>query len=367
MPAIAVAFDTTYGTVQSVLTVYLFGFAGAQLVYGPLSDRFGRRPVLLVGLLLYIAGTLTCLFAPIVEVMIAGRLVQAIGGCSGMIMARAIVRDVYDREGSATTLASVLTAAALGPMVAPLIGGYLQAWFGWQANFMVLLAAGIGILIACWFLLNETLGERRPMASPIDMVLDFAKLMRFPSFWGYTCQPAFNAAVFFAFVGGAPYVLVEILGRPPQEFGLYMLSVPGMFVAGNFACRRLTPLIGSERMIQLACVGSLIGVAGLAALLWTNYLETWALFAPMSWIALINGFSQANSVSGVISIDPSRAGAAAGLSGFLHVTMGAMAALIVGNLLSDSATPMLLLMIGLTILSPVAYILGVLVFGQPTR
>ena len=215
MPAIAVAFDTTYGTVQLVLTVYLFGFAGAQLVYGPLSDRFGRRPVLLVGLLLYITGTLTCLFAPIVEVMIAGRLVQAIGGCSGMIMARAIVRDVYDREGSATTLASVLTAAALGPMVAPLIGGYLQAWFGWQANFMVLLAAGIGILIACWFLLNETLGERRPMASPIDMVLDFAKLMRFPSFWGYTCQPAFNAAVFFAFVGGAPYVLVEILGRPP--------------------------------------------------------------------------------------------------------------------------------------------------------
>ena len=299
--------------------------------------------------------------------MIAGRLAQAVGGCSGMILARAIVRDVYDREGSATTLASVLTAAALGPMVAPLVGGYLQAWFGWQANFIVLLATGIGILTACWFFLNETLAERRPLASPIDMALDFAKLMRIPSFWGYTFQPAFNAAVFFTFVGGAPYVLVEILGRPPEEFGLYMLSVPGMFVAGNFTCRRLTPSVGSERMIQVACCGNAIGVAAIAMVLWTMYLETWALFAPMSWIAFTNGFSQANSVSGVISIDPSRAGAAAGLSGFLHVTTSALAALIVGNLLSDSATPMLLLMMGLAILSPVAYILGVRVFGQPPR
>jgi DHA1 family bicyclomycin/chloramphenicol resistance-like MFS transporter len=154
LPGLQIIFDTNYATVQLTLTLYFFAFAGAQLIYGPLSDRFGRRPVLLAGMALYVGGGVICLSASTIEVLIGGRIVQGIGGCAGFVLARAIVRDLYEREKAASMLAYVTMAMVVVPMMAPGIGGYLDLWFGWWASFFLVVTYGIVVTVAAILVLQ---------------------------------------------------------------------------------------------------------------------------------------------------------------------------------------------------------------------
>lgn len=344
MPGIQRAFHTDYATVQLTLTLYLIGFAVAQLLYGPLSDRFGRRPVLLAGQGVYLAGSLLCLIAPGIGALITGRVVQAVGACAGMVVARAIIQDIYKSEKAAPMLAYVHSAMAAAPMIGPSIGGLLEVWFGWQASFVLIAVLGAGVLATSVNFLHEThWGEARAMGT-VDMMVGFGHLLRRPVFCGHAFQVAFTSSVFFAFVGGVPYVMVDLMGRPPSEYGFYFTAIPALFMAGSFFTGWVSVRVGSDRMVT---IGTLIALCATGTeVAWNHWdlLTPVTLFGSMAVAALGAGMAQPNGMAGAVGADPRRAGAASGLSGFLQMTVSAGVATVVGTLLAGTATPVVMVM-----------------------
>ena len=364
MPGIQRAFDTDYATVQLTLTLYLIGFAVAQLLYGPLSDRFGRRPVLLAGQGIYLAGSVLCLMASGIGALIAGRVVQAVGACAGMVVARAIIHDIYEREKVAAMLAYVHAAMATAPMIGPSIGGLLEVWFGWQASFVLIVAIGAGVLAASVYFLHETHKGEAQAAPIVDMIVGFGHLLRRPVFCGHAFQVAFSSSVFFAFIGGAPYVMVDLMGRPPSEFGFYFIAVPAMFVTGSFFAGRVSARVESNRMVT---IGTLIALAASgAAVAWNHWdlLIPVTLFGSMAAAALGNGMAMPNGLAGAIGVNPRRAGAASGLSGFLQMGVSAGVITIVGALLAGSATPVVAVMFASAGLALTSHLLAVWATGR---
>lgn len=336
MPGLQTVFHADYGTVQLTLSLYLVGFAVSQLVYGPLSDRFGRRPVLLCGLALFVAANLLCLAAPTIEVLIAGRLLQAVGGCAGMVLSRAIIRDMHSRERSATVIAYLTMAMVVAPMLAPLLGGYLDEWFGWWASFLFTAAAGAVVLAIAVGRLVET---RHPSAAPggaAGVIAGFRRLLTMPVFAGYAVQTGMTSAGFFAFLGGAPFVIVEIMHRPKSEYGLYFVLSAVGYMAGNFATGRLSARVGIDRLIGTGACLSLAASSLMVALALAGVVTPMALFGPMTLFALGNGLSIPSGLAGVVSVDPHLAGTASGCAGFLQMGLGAVASSVVGHLVATS-------------------------------
>jgi DHA1 family bicyclomycin/chloramphenicol resistance-like MFS transporter len=184
MPGLPAVFGTDYATVQLTLSLYLIGLAGAQLIYGPLSDRYGRRPVLLAGLGVFLLGTLTGALAASISMVIAGRVLQAVGGCAGMVLGRAIVRDLYERDRAASVIAYVTMAMVVAPMLAPLFGGFLDDWLGWRATFWFVAVYGSVVVVFCFLLLGETHRTRLPFPGPAGMLSSYLRLLRSPLFLG---------------------------------------------------------------------------------------------------------------------------------------------------------------------------------------
>ena len=264
MPGLVSTFNTDYATVQLALTLYLISIAFAQLVYGPASDRFGRRPALLVGLAIYAGASALCAFAWSIESLIAGRMLQAIGGCAGMVLGRAIVRDVYERDRAAGVIAIITMAMAVAPAIAPALGGYLDSVFGWRASFAVPALMGIIVLAGASAGLNETNRTPVPSIDVMAMLRNYGSLLRSRAFIGYAGNTACSVGAFFSFLAGAPYVMIEILNRGPEEYGFYFVLISVGYIAGNFAASRLSARLGVDRMIPfgvgISLLGAVIGV-----------------------------------------------------------------------------------------------------------
>ena len=239
LPAVQTAFGATTGTVQLVLSVSMLALAVATLIYGPVSDRLGRRPVLLAALGLFLAGSAICAAAPRLWVLLAGRVVQAVGGAAGMVLSRAMARDRYGPENSAGIIAYLFIAIVIAPMPAPAIGGLLTDVIGWRANFVFTGAIGLALLVAVLLGLDETLGERPSRSGLASMLVAYGTLLRSRAFLGYALQSAFTVGAFFAFISTTPYIVVSVLGRPATEYGLYSLLVSAAMVIGNFGSTRL--------------------------------------------------------------------------------------------------------------------------------
>ncbi len=359
MPGIADTFAVGYDTVQLSLTLYLVGFAASQLVYGPLSDRFGRRPVLLSGLVLFVVSSLVCAVASDIAWLILGRLGQGVGSCAGMVLARAIIRDVHGRERSASMIAYVTMAMVVAPMLAPVIGGHLDLWIGWWAGFVFVAAAGVVVVLFAYGGLHETLAQ--PVALPgLGRLLGlYRSLLVLPSFRGYTAQTAFTSAGFFGFLGGAPHVVIEIMGRTQADYGLFfMLSAVG-YMSGNFTAGRLSERLGIDRMIITGIAVSGVGTVIMVALAWGGVVTAWAVFAPMVLFGFGNGLSLPNGLAGAISVRPDLAGTASGLSGCAQMATGALASVVVGLLVADATSqlPLALVMLATTALAAVAWVM----------
>lgn len=355
MPGMQRVFATDYATIQLALSLYLVGLAVAQLVYGPLSDRFGRRPVLLWGIGFYMLGSAICLVAPGIEVFVAGRVVQAVGGCAGMVLGRAMIRDIHDGPKAASMLAYVVMAMVLAPMVAPTIGGALDVWFGWWASFLVMLGVGAATFLAAFAFAHETHHGRLPVLGGLDLLVGFGHLLRRRRFCGYAFMVAFTGAMFHGFLAGAPYVMVEIMGRTPVEYGLYFIVTAGAFAFGNLISGRLTGRFGADRLIRVGlvmCVGA--GVLPMI-FMFAGLLTPATLFFPFAVVSVGQGLCMANGIIGAISVEPGRIGAASGLAGFLQMLTGGIAAFAIGSLMGDSPAP-------LTIGAAIAAFLGVAVF-----
>lgn len=360
MPGLALRFGVDYGMMQLTLTLYLIGLGVAQLVYGPLSDRYGRRPVLLSGLAIFLAGSAICASAPSIEMLMLGRMLQAIGGCSGLVLGRAIIRDLHGRDSSAAMIGYVTMAMTLAPMLAPALGGYLDIWLGWRASFAFCSLAGAVVLFWVLLVLPETLQPGGAGEDAPGLLRGYRDLLRSPAFCGYALQTAFTSGMFFAFIAGAPFVVVTVLGLPPSSYGLWFVVVSLGYLAGNFLTGRFSVRFGIDRMIAAGASIALIGIAAQAATGWLGLLSLPAIFLPMAVVALANGLTLPNGTAGAVSVNPRAAGAAAGLSGALQMLVGAAAAVIVGygQDIDPSQYPMIWTMMGSGILALLSFLVA---------
>ena len=341
MPGMARAFGVDFTTIQLTLSLYLAAMALGQLIIGPLSDRFGRRPVLLTGLSVFVAGSLICYLAQDVRLLIFGRVVQAIGGCAGITLSRAIVRDLYDRERVASMIGYVTMGMAVAPMIAPTIGGVLETLYGWRASFVFLMVFGGLALSLALLRLSETNHNRGSAGSVEELLRSYMQLFRSRLFWGYTLTTSFVSAVFFSFLAGAPYVMIEIMGRSPAEYGFYFAMVPSGYVLGNFLTGRFAARIGPNRMIMAGMALTLASVTAMGAAFAMGLMHPVALFGPMFFIGVGNGLVLPSGIAGAVSVNPDVAGAAAGLSGSFQIGFGALVAPIVGAALETSVWPLI--------------------------
>ena len=358
MPGLASDFHTDFSVTQLSLTVYLIGIVAGQLVYGPLSDRFGRRPVLIAGLVVYVAATLFCLVAWSIEALIIGRGFQALGGSAGIVLARAIIRDIHDREGSAQMLAYVTAGMIVAPMIGAIAGGYLYEWYGWQSVMLLALAIGLLVTGVCIAVLSETNTRRMSRTSIRDMTRDWVRLLGKRLFLGYALQVSFTTAAFFTFLGGASAVAVDIYGRSPSEYALLFVLVPGGYMTGNVISGRIGRRVGIDRKITIGA--SLSSAAALVMMVlfvsgWFGLIHFFVLAGVMS---LGNGFSMPNGFAGIVSVEPGRAGTASGLSGAMQMGLGATAMTIVGHTLTDSPMPVIVIMFVLALLALIAHLHG---------
>lgn len=356
LPAIALAFDAEYGRVQLILSLFLASVSLSQIFIGPLSDRFGRRPVLLAGFALFVVASLAAPLAPTIDTLIGIRILQGATGCVGIVLGRAIVRDLFDRRQAASMLGYVTMGLAVSPMVAPVIGGLLQEAFDWPAIFWFTGLLGIACLAVAWVFVPETNHQRTAKLSFVSMFRDFGQLARNPDFLLFTASCSLTTGVFFAFLGGAPYVSEHFLGLSPGVYGIWFGAAPLGYVCGNYLAGRFTEYFGVARMIL---AGSLLALAATfipPLLFHFGFAGAPELFLPMVLVGLANGIALPSAISGAVSVRPEIAGAAAGLSGAAQIGTGAVFSAAVGAVLTGvgSPTPMFRLMV-------IAAVLAVLV------
>ena len=356
IPGLATKFAADPASVQLAVSLYLMGLATAQLVFGPLSDRFGRRPVVLAGLALATMASTAAIFAASIASLVSARIAQSLGASSGQTIGRAIIRDLYDREHAASMIGLVTSVVVLMPMVAPLIGGILDTLFGWEAIFVF--AAIVSFTVFAWAAL--ALPETRklsPASGQRHFRADLAALAASPRFFGYALCAGLGSAPFFSFLGAAPHVVVTLLGRTSAEYGLWFFVPSIGFMAGNFAVSRLTARFGIDALIwwgiALTIIGCLLNVLVYVAL---PGWEMAMIFLPQIVIGFGNGLLLPTSVAGAVSIRPQVAGTASGTTGFIQMAIGAAAAQLGGHVIAHAsdATPMLLLMLMFAIATAIA-------------
>ena len=359
LPAIARALHTDSAGVQLTLSVYLLGFGAGQLLVGPLSDRFGRRPVMLWGMLVFVLSSVVCALADSITTLVVARLLQAFGACAGPVLGRAVVRDVYGPAESARMLSHVSTATALAPLLAPLFGGWLTALWGWRATFVALTLYALVLILAVWRLLQET--NRHPDAHamrPARMWANYRTLLADPVYRSALLIGCGAFAALFAFISGSPFVFIEHFGMSPQQMGLaFGLNVTG-FMLGSTLSARLSRRIGPSRLIrQGVWLGAACGIA-LAVLALVGPQHVAAVMVPMWGVTAAIGLILPNATALGLASYPKMAGAAASLMGFVQMGLGAGAGMLVGHGVQGGTSAL-----GLTVAAGMLFSLAAWQFG----
>ncbi len=349
LPGMARYFAVDYGVVQLALSLYLVAMALLQLVLGPASDRYGRRPVLLTSLIIFLVATLAAIQSPNVHVLLACRIMQAFGA-AGIVLSRAIVRDTVDAEDAASKIGYITMGMSVTPMIAPFIGGYLDEIYGWKASFWLTFAFGLLALVVVYLDLGET--NRNRSSSFAAQFRAYPELIASPRFWGYTLTAMFGSGAFFAFLGGGPYVSTEMLKLTPSQYGFYFGLISIGYMLGNFVSGRFSKRVGMNRMMLAGNVVTTVGLCASLALFLGGSMHALALFGPAAFVGIGNGMTLPSANAGIVSVRPHLAGSASGLGGALTLGGGAVLAAITAALLSPDSGPYPLLIT--TLLSAVA-------------
>ncbi|WP_071672757.1 multidrug effflux MFS transporter [Nioella nitratireducens] len=355
LPQMAEHFEVDYALMQRSVTLYLMVNAILQLGIGPISDKFGRRPVLLGSFLLFSLATVGCLLAPTAEIFLGFRIAQAVV-VAGLVLGRAVVRDMVPANQAAAMIGYVTMGMALVPMIGPAIGGVLGETFGWQANFVLLLVTGVVVLALTWF----DLGETAPVSTGRfrDQVREYPELFTSRRFWGYCGATTFASGAFFAFLGGAPYVGSEIYGLTESQVGYYFGAPALGYFVGNFVSARLSTRLGINTMILYGTSISTAGVAIPFVFHFLGFDSALLFFGSITLVGLGNGMTMPNGNSGMLSVRPHLAGSASGVGGAVMLAGGAALADLAGSWLTGSphALPLIVIMLSSSAMSLVAIV-----------
>jgi len=351
MPSLTEALDTRYDVAQLTLTLYLFATAFTQLILGPLSDKFGRRPIILLGVSLYVVASLACALAFNIEQLIIGRIFQAAGACAGIVITRAIVRDLYDRQKATSILGYMTMVMAVAPMMSPIIGGYLDQWSSWRASFYLVSVFGCILLLFSMAKLHETNHQLVSDMKLNNIMQKYQQLLKKRQYLGYVLGVSFGSGVFFAFIAGAPFYATKVLGLLPSEYGFYFVMVSIGYMLGNFISGRFATRFSAKRMLDIACLLLIIGTGVLLYYSFSGFNHPSSLFIPMTLVACSNGIAIPNGMSGALSVAPKLAGTASGLAGFIQISLGAIATFAVGYFHDGSSFPMVACMVVFALLS----------------
>lgn len=346
LPALSDELGASVAQAQLTLSLFMAGFALAQPIIGPISDRFGRRPVLVAGAATYFLAAIACALAPSIEALVAARVAQAVGACAGGVVARAVVRDIHGREGAARMLAIIGSAMAIIPGFGSVLGSFVQVWLGWRWNFVVIALISGAVLIATALSLAESNRHRDPGAlAPTRMLTTYAMLLRDRRYCGYALANACAYGGLFAFISGSSFVLIRVLGVEAGNFGwCFGLAVLGYFIGAQLAAR-LTLRLGIDRMVLLGSLTTLAGGATMAALAWSGLAVPGAtgiaaVVAPMVVYMIGMGIVMPNAQAGALGPYPRIAGAASALAGFTQMVVAVCVGLALGWLYDASAVPM---------------------------
>lgn len=341
LPHLASYFAVSPAAVQQTLSLFVIGFGAAQLVAGPLSDRFGRRPVLLGGLALYVVASVGCVLALSITALSAARFAQAVGCCTAVVIARAIIRDVYSPAEGGRVVAQASSWMGLAPLLGPVVGAYLQVAFGWRAAFVVLASAGLAVAVGAIVKMNETNAHPDPDAMrPGGLVRGYREILGAPVFWAYALPGALSFASIFVFISGASYVMINVLDVPTAYFGYaWGLGVTG-YLAGAVWCRKLLAAMGADRALSLGtAIGAASGVLFAAAVALGFHHWATVVFGHFV-ISFAHGVNWPCAQTGAVAPFPRRAGAAAGMLGFIVMTAGFMIGVVVAASHDGTLAPM---------------------------
>lgn len=345
LPDIVRVMETDVAGAQATLSAFLFGFAGGQILWGPLSDRLGRRPVLLTGLALFTLATLACALAPSIEALTVARAIQALGASGPIVLGRAMVRDLYEGPRAGRELARMGMIMGLVPAVAPVLGGVLQQAFGWRSTFVASLAFAAVLAVVVGLLLPETLKARsREPLSLLAIIKGFGTLLQNRAYRVYVGLTALAYGGLFAFISGSSFVLIGIHGLTPAQYGLsFGFGVLG-FILGTILAQRLVGRRGMDGVIALG-VACLAG-GGLAMLLCvlTGFAGPFGVIVPMALYACGVGLTMPQAQASAMMPFPDRAGAASSFTGLCQMLFSACVGLLVGHALKSGALPLPLVM-----------------------
>ncbi|MGB0960650.1 MAG: multidrug effflux MFS transporter [Halocynthiibacter sp.] len=335
LPAMAAYFEAPYGVVQLSVALYLVITAIFQLFIGPLSDRHGRRKVMLWSIVIFAIASLGATLSTHIIPFLIFRMCQG-AIVTGMVLSRAIVRDLYDTEKAASMVGYVTMGQAVAPMFAPAIGGQLQAHFGWQANFAALTFLGIFL----FWLVRQDLGETKPAGAGQGRSFDnIATLFKSQRFWGYVLASGLSAGAFFTYLGSAPFIGSELYGLSPERLGAYFGAPAIGYFLGNFISGLYAARIGINRMVMTGSTVVTLGCGASLLLFKLGYGSVESFFAFVTCVGLGNGLSIPSATSGALSVRPDLAGTASGLGGSIMIFIGAALSSLAGALLSHETGP----------------------------
>ncbi|MDX1780060.1 MAG: multidrug effflux MFS transporter [Thalassovita sp.] len=335
LPGMADYFGVEYAFMQLSVALYLAVNGVLQIFVGPISDKYGRRPVILWGTALFCLATLGCLLSTSGTMFLVFRMLQAVIAVA-IVLSRAVVRDMFPQEKAASVMGYVTMGMSLVPMVGPALGGYLETLFSWKASFVLLLICGTALFTLAWFDLGET--AQKSDRSITQQFREYPELLTSPRFWGYCLAAALNAGAFFAYLGGGPFVGTEVFHLPPEKVGLYF-AMPGLgYFLGNFISGRFSAHIGVNRMIQRGTMVTSSGLVLALLLSLTGLHHPLLFYGSMVFVGIGNGMTIPNASSGMLSVRSHLAGTASGLGGTIMIGGGAALSALAGAMLVPGST-----------------------------
>ncbi len=352
LPSLASSFAVPPSTVQLTLSLFVIGFGGAQLIIGPLSDRFGRRPLLLCGLSLYVLATAMCGLASSIDILITARFLQALGCCSAVIMARAIVRDIYAVSDSVKVVARASSWLSLGPLLGPVVGSYLQVGFGWRAAFVALGLFSAALLLLTFLRLPETNQHKDPAATQWrGLLANYRLVLGSRVFWAYALPGALSYGAVFSFISGSSFVFLNVLHVPTAWFGFCFGFAASGYLLGTIACRRLNARFGSPTTFRIG-TGLTLASGALFLVAVALGLSHWTMLVATMFLTMgAHGINFPVSQAGSVSPFPQQAGTAAGLMGALSMSVAFVAGTLVGASHDGTLVPLALIAGGLGLCS----------------